>query len=151
MNAAYFHLLINHIPVILAPLGAAAAILAFIMRKRAIWLYAVACLTLSGLSAYPVMATGDAARRVVRDRVPSVSRATLEDHEEAGDITMWVLLAAGLVSAYAWWRTVRDPRYTTLPTWLEVLIIVTAIAAAGSVTWASWEGGMIIHKEAHSG
>ena len=149
MNVAYLHLLINHVPVILAPLGAATAILAFLTKKRAVWLYAVATLTLSGLSAYPVMLTGDMAEDVVKHNVSGVSRAAIEEHSDAGEITMWVLLAAGLIAAYAWWRMARDPRYTLLPTWLSALVILGGIAAAGSVTWASVEGGYIIHKEAH--
>lgn len=148
MNSAYLHLLINHIPVILAPLGAIVAIIALLTRRRAVWLYAVATLTLSGLSAYPVMATGDAAGDFVKDNVPGVSRAAIEAHGDAGDTTMWVLLAAGAVAAYAWWRLTRK-ELTPLPLWLGVLIVVLGIASAGMVSYTAVKGGYIIHKEAH--
>ncbi|HEV2643004.1 MAG TPA: hypothetical protein VGT98_09865 [Candidatus Elarobacter sp.] len=96
-----------------------------------------------------MMATGDLAKDVVRHRVAGVSRNALEEHETAGDTAMWVLLAAGAISAYTWWRMVRDPRYMVIPTWLSILVVIGGLAAAGAASWASYEGGMIIHKEAH--
>lgn len=45
----YAHLLVNHFSVILAYVGLAAILLAAVRRRRALWLYAVATLTLAGL------------------------------------------------------------------------------------------------------
>lgn len=149
MNWAYVHLLINHVPVILAPLGFVVAILALITKRRSVWLYALATLTLSGLSAYPVMATGDEASDIVRHAVPGVSREAIHDHEEAGDTAMWFLLAAGAVAAGAWWRMTRQRPQETLPGWLVGLVLLTGAGAAGMVSYASLEGGYIMHKEAH--
>lgn len=148
MNWAYLHLLINHVPVILAPLGFVVAIVALVTKRRSVWLYALATLTLSGLSAYPVMATGDEASHIVR-RIPGVSRDAIEEHEESGDTAMWFLLAAGVVAAYAWWRMTKQRPHETLPGWLVGLVLLTGAGAAGMVSYASLEGGYIMHKEAH--
>lgn len=148
MNWAYVHLLINHVPVILAPLGFAVAILALITRRRAVWLYALASLTLAGVSAYPVMATGDEASHIVRRAIPNVNRDAIEEHEEAGDTAMWILLAGGVVAAYAWWRMGRNGA-ERLPTWLVGLVLLSGAASTVGVTIASLKGGDIIHKEAH--
>ena len=148
MNWAYVHLLINHVPVILAPLGFAVAILALITRRRAVWLYALASLTLAGISAYPVMATGDEASHIVRRAIPNVDRDAIEEHEESGDTAMWFLLASGVVAAYAWWRLGRRIE-DRLPTWLVALVLLTGAASTVEVTIASLKGGEIIHKEGH--
>lgn len=148
MNPAYLHLLINHIPVILAPLGFFVAILALITRRRAVWLYALATLTLAGISAWPVMATGDAAGDFVRHNVPGVSREAIESHEESGDTVMWVLIVGGVISAYAWFRLGRQPN-ERLPMWLVALVLVTGAFSTVGVTITSLKGGEIIHKEAH--
>lgn len=149
MNWAYAHLLINHIPVILAPLGFAVAILGVITRRRAVWLYALATLTLAGLSAYPVLATGDEASDVVRHNVPGVSRQAIESHQESGDTTMWILLVGGAVAAYGWWRLGRRDG-EQLPMWLVALILVTSLLSTVGVTVTAVKGGEIIHKEAHA-
>lgn len=148
INPAYLHLLINHIPVILAPLGFFVAILAAITRRRAVWLYALATLTLAGISAWPVMATGDAAGDFVRHNVPGVSREAIDSHEESGDTVMWVLLVGGAVAAYGWWRMGRRDA-ERLPIWLVALVLLTSAASAVGVTITSVKGGEIIHKEAH--
>lgn len=148
MNDAYLHLLINHIPVILAPLGALAAILALVKRNRTVWLYAVATLTLAGAAVYPVKFTGERAEKVVERAIPTVSKDAIHDHEEAGDTATWILLATGAISAWAWWRLARGG--TTLPTWLAAAVVIGALASAGAVSYASYEGGLIVHTEAHN-
>lgn len=147
MNAAYLHLLINHVPVILAPLGFVAALIALVTRHRTVWLYALATITLAGLSAYPVMATGDGAADVVRKAVPTVQRQAIHRHGDAGDTTMWVLIVAGVAAAYGWWRLGKEDR--PFPLWLAALVVLTSGAATAAVTYTSYTGGFIIHNEAH--
>jgi hypothetical protein len=49
MNWPYLHTIINHFPIILTVVGSAALVLAFLIGRRARWLYALATLTLAGL------------------------------------------------------------------------------------------------------
>jgi len=151
-NGAYLHVLINHVPVILAPIGAFAVILAWLTGRRGVWLYALATLTLAGISAYPVSATGDLAEDVVVHTVAGVSRAAIHAHEESADLALWLLLGAGIVAAYGWWRLVRAPEHTpktVLPAWLRVFTLLLSLCAAGAVTVASEKAGYIIHHEIH--
>lgn len=148
MNPAYLHLLINHVPVILAPLGFVAALLALVTRRRTVWLYALATLTLAGISAYPVMATGDSAEDYVKEHVVNVDRKAIESHGDSGDTTMWILIVGGVLAAYGWWRLSR-PEALPLPMWLAALILVTGLFSTIGVTITSLKGGEIMHKEAH--
>ena len=52
MNWPYVHTLINHFPIILSVVGTGVVLLALIVRRRGLWLYALATLTLAGLSVY---------------------------------------------------------------------------------------------------
>jgi len=148
-NGAYLHLLINHVPVILAPIGALALLIAWLTQRRAVWLYGLATITLAGASAYPVMFTGHSAEHVVMHNVAGVNRSVVHEHEEAGELTMWILLAAGVVGAYAWWnlgKTAGSPN-TILALWLRALVTVLALAGAGMVAYTSDLGGDIVHHE----
>lgn len=148
MNPAYLHLLINHVPVILAPLGFLVVLLALITKRRAVWLYALATLTLAGISAYPVMATGDAAGDFLKAHVAHVDREAIESHEESGDTVMWVLIVGGLIAAYGWLRLGRQ-REAALPIWLIGLVLVSAGFSTVGVTVTALKGGDIMHKEEH--
>ena len=150
-NGAYLHLLINHIPVILAPLGALALILAWLTQRRAVWLYGLATVTLAGISAYPTMATGHSAEHLVVHTVVGVDRSTVHEHEESGELAMWILLASGIVSAYGWWRLAKSGTYDgALPLWMRALTLLFALAGAGVATYASYTAGYIIHHEIHA-
>ncbi len=144
MDAAYLHLLVNHVPIILTVIGAMAAVLAIATRRRAVWLYALVSLTIAGVSAYPVMLTGHAAEDVMKDKW-YVTRDSIEKHEEAGDTAMWVLIAMGAVSAYAWWRLLRPRETGVPPVWLGALVVVLSLAGVGTTTIAAYRGGNIVY------
>ncbi len=142
----HIHLLINHFPIILAVMGAAAVVVALITRWRGVWLYAVASLTIMGLSAYPTLFSGEQADRVLHDPWYIVHGA-IDRHQDAAELAMWIMIATGLVALYAWWRSVRrenGPRQGA-PGWLRVLVLIGALGSLGTVTWASWLGGEIVH------
>lgn len=145
MDWPHVHLLINHFPIILAVMGAVAVVLALILRSRGVWLYAVASLTVMGLSAYPAVFTGKQADRVLNDPWYIV-RGSIDRHEEAAELSMYIMIATGLVAIYAWWRALkRDRDAEQSPGWLRLLLLVGALGSVGTVSWASWVGGEIVH------
>ncbi len=145
MDWPYVHRLINHFPIILTVVGTASVVAAFIWNRRALWLYGLATLTLAGLSVYPVFFTGDEAHHVMERRW-YVVRSMVEAHEEAGELTLWVVLFAGAVSAYAWWRLLRRDTAGSLPRWLRTLVVVAALAGLGTVAYSAYLGGRIVHE-----
>lgn len=154
----YAHLLVNHFSVILTYVGLAAALLAMVVRRRrALWLYAVATLTLAGLAAYPAVFTGTRAVTVM-EKQWYVEEAVVDEHEVAGERAQWILLAMGALAAYSWWRMTRsrgesgspssagDALARDLPIALRTGVVVAALMGAGAVAYAAYEGGFIVHK-----
>lgn len=144
MNWPYIHTLINHFPIILTVVGSAVLLAALIWRRRGLWIYAVATLTLSGLSVYPAFLTGDQASDVMRDRW-YVVRAMIDRHDDAAGLALTAVLAMGVVSAYAWWRMLRREPLGLPPVWLRVVLAVVTAAGLGTLTWAAYLGGQIVH------
>lgn len=151
MDGAYIHIAVNHLPIILALMGAAAAVLALFLQKRALWLYAVATLTIAGISAYPVLLTGKEAEESM-EKMPYVTRRAIHDHEEAAEVSVWVLIATGAVSAFAWWRATRGPasrayapNAPVAPLWLRAAVAVGGIASAATISYAAKEADPIMH------
>lgn len=147
MDPAYLHILINHFPIILAVMGATAAVLSVFVRGRSTWIYATASLTIAGLFAYPTVLTGERAEDSMRP-LWYVVKGTMGTHEDAGQRAMYVLIVTGLISAYAWWRATR--RYlreneAIAPVWLRAAVIVGGLASAGTAGWAAKQADPILH------
>jgi hypothetical protein len=146
MDASYLHLLVNHVPIILFAFGAAAALLALLVRKRGVWLYAVASITIAGASAYPVMLTGHAAEDVMR-KAWYVDKDAIATHEDSADVATWTMIAAGVICAVVWWRLARAPLESTLvlSRFSQALVLLAALAGLSTVSYAAWQGGKIVH------
>src|SRR5690348_14533171 len=144
MNWPYVHTLINHFPIILMVVGTAVLILALIVRRRAVWLYALATLTLAGLSVYPAYFTGDQAADAVRNTWYIV-RSTVDEHDAAAGFALASVLLAGAAAAYTWWRMVRREVTALPPVWLRVVVAVIAIWATSVVARTAYLGGQIVH------
>lgn len=147
MNWVYLHLLINHSVIMFGALGAVAVIVSWFIRRRSVWLYAVATMTLAGASVYPTFASGDEAHDQIHDTPalkPEVSHVTIDEHEESAEVTLWIVLAAGVVSVYAWWRAVKRPEEEPA-TWLRGLVTLLALAGIVSIVITSELGGVVAH------
>ncbi len=142
------HLLINHFPIILAVMGAAAVVLALIRHWRGVWLYAVASLFFMGLSAFPAVFTGKRADHALNDPWYIV-HGTIDRHEEAAELAMWIMIVTGLIALYAWWSAMHQEDRDRAPAvWLRMLVLVGALASVGTVSWAAWLGGNIVNGSA---
>lgn len=144
MSWPYFHLLINHFPVVLSVVSLAVAALALILGRRALWLTAMAALTVAGLFIYPVHFTGDKADHALRDPW-FVAPGALEAHDRAADIAMWAMLIAGAFAAYSWLRSMKRPA-DFIPGWMRAGVLVGSLAAVATITYTAYLGGKIIHE-----
>jgi len=145
MDWPYLHTVVNHFPIILTVVGAAVAVFALITRKRGAWLYAVVSLTFAGLAAYPAFFSGQQAEEGMEHKW-FVVKSMIDAHEESAEAALSLLLVAGVISAYAWWRMMRRERDGLPPRWLRVLVVVSALASFGGVGYAGYEGGKIVHE-----
>jgi prepilin signal peptidase PulO-like enzyme (type II secretory pathway) len=145
MNWPLIHVQINHFPIILTIVGTAVLLLALIVRQRALWLYALATLTLAGLSVGPVFLTGDQAGDAVQNTW-YVVREAVDTHDDAALFALIWILLLGAASAYTWWRMVRREPMTLPPTWLRVVLVVLALFAVSTVKRTAYLGGKIVHE-----
>lgn len=144
MNWPYIHTLINHFPIILSVVGTAVLLLALIVRQRAVWLYALATLTLAGVSIYPVFFTGDQAADAVRNTWYIV-RTMVDEHDDAAGFALVSVLLTGVTSAYTWWRMVKREPTVLPPVWLRVVVTVVAVWSLSVVARTAYLGGKIVH------
>jgi uncharacterized membrane protein len=144
MDWAHIHILINHFPVVLVTTGALATILAVVLQRRGVWLYATVSLTLAGITVIPTYFTGQPADHALNDPW-YVAKGAIDTHEQAAKISAILTVLAALVAVVAWRRLVRYPRELRMPRGLRTAIVVTSVAAATGIGYTSWLGGRIVH------
>lgn len=142
MNAAHFHLLLNHIPVVgmffaLLLLAAAVARRSEELKKAALW-----ALVIVAAFAVPTYLTGEPAEMVVME-LPDVTEAVVDRHQDAAKLAL-ALVSAGGVAALAG-LVVRHAK--TVPHWFAVALLAWSVAAMGTLAWTANLGGKIRHTE----
>jgi len=142
-NAAQFHLLVNHVPVI-GMFGMVLALLVAIQTKsRDIKRLVLLATTVVGLSALAPFWTGEPAEELIEDRA-GIDKAMIHEHEEAAEFATILAVVTGIAAGAAWfWQRQRpDSLRRTLP---GVFVLATVTAVAMGKT--AHEGGKISHPE----
>lgn len=143
LNWAHVHLMINHFPVI----GVLGALLVFgygLLRKSdEVKLLGLGLFVLIALVTIPVFLTGEAAEKVVKD-LPGVTESYIGDHEEFASVALTLIELLGVVASGGLFLFRRSG---ALPHWYITLILVVALAAAGTVGFTANLGGQIRHTE----
>ena len=140
----YAHLLINHFPVVLSVCALGTAILALVLKRRGLWQAVMGALTIAGAFIYPVHFTGDQAEHVLHNPW-YIRQGTIDAHDTAAGLAMIVILVAGILGAYSWWRSIKQPS-ELIPAWIRAGLLLGSLAAVATVTYTAYLGGKIIHE-----
>ena len=147
-NLSHLHLLLNHFPtvgltvafalLIVSILGDSEAMKHDTMRPTALGvLFAIAVITL------PVFTTGLAAEGAI-EKLPGISKAAMDAHENSALLAFVVLELAGASAWFGLWRWRRTRR---IPPGLTILTFVLSAISLGLMTVAASIGGGIRHPE----
>ena len=143
MNAAHFHLVVNHLPLFAAMFGGMLLAAGLSRRSESLTRAGLMLGVVAGLGAGLASFSGERAEELV-EGLQGVTEAAIEEHEEAAEITLWTGIAFGALSLLALLapatrgRLARHTRGAALS--LAVLTFVTA-------AWTANLGGRIRHPE----
>jgi hypothetical protein len=147
MNTAHLHLMLNHLPVLGAPL--LLALLAYGLGRRlpevtrvALW-----CTGALSLVAVVVYLTGEPAEELV-ESLPTFDHDLVERHEAVALGTTVILVVTGALAAVALWAARRGGRLAATAT---RLVLVGLLAGSVAVAATAWTGGPIGHPEIRAG
>jgi uncharacterized membrane protein len=141
MDYAHLHLILNHFPIIGTIIGSALMAYALYaaeikMQKSILFLWIVFA-ALTPL----VMNTGESAEEVV-EKIPGVSEVAMEEHEEAAEISLWMMVGLGLISIGALFTSGKPAgKNVALFAFFFSLIVFASMARTGYL------GGQIRHTE----
>jgi uncharacterized membrane protein len=143
INPAHVHLLLNHLPVVGSIFALFLLMMGVIRRSSELQRAALAAFVLVALLAIPTFLTGEPAEKLVTN-LAGVSKGLIETHEEAAEVSLWVIEAVG-VFALAGLLLYR--RATTFPRWYTASSLVLALAVGMLMAWTANLGGQIRHSE----
>jgi hypothetical protein len=135
--------MINHFPVI----GVLGALLVFgyglVRKSDEVKLLGLGLFVLIALMTIPVFLTGHAAEDVVKN-LPGVTESSIGTHEEIASLALALIELLGVIALGGFFLFQRS---AALPRWYIVLILVIALASAGTVGLTANLGGQIRHTE----
>jgi hypothetical protein len=143
MNWPYLHTLVNHFPIVLVVIGALAILLATIIEKRALWMYALATLTLAGITVYPAWLTGGRAADTVQ-HAWYIAPYAIHDHSQAAALTLWIVGATGLLALVSLITLLRAREALSPAKGFRILVGIGALASICSVAYTGYLGGQIV-------
>lgn len=147
MDSTHLHLILNHFPIIGSVI--AVFILMYGTYKNYIPLQKVALLLIVVLSiiAIPVFLTGEPAEESV-ENLSGVSELLIEDHEEAAELSIWVMEFTGVLAFVALWLIMGKKKSAALTVYL---VIVAGWLSFAMMARTGYLGGQIRHSEIRSG
>ena len=143
MNAPHWHLILNHIPVLGTAFGL--GLLAFALWRKSDELKKAAfgALVIVALLAMPAYLTGEPAEGMATG-LPGVSKAFVEQHEEAATVAFIGVLVIGFCALAG---LVFFRRGKTVPGWFGSLILAALLIVSGLMAWTANLGGQVRHTE----
>jgi len=100
MNAAHFHLMLNHFPLIGFFFSFLILVLGFISKNESYVRAGLFMFVLSGVLSVVTFLTGEPAEKII-EQSSGFSEKLVEAHEEAAELVIWFIGATSLLSAAA--------------------------------------------------
>jgi uncharacterized membrane protein len=143
MNGAHLHLIVNHVPVVLAPLGFVILALGALRRNEEYLKIGLGLLVAAALVTIPAYFTGESAADVI-GRLGAVSPDAIERHDEAATGAFAAIGLAGLAGLVGLILIRRKGR---MPRWIVPVALILALGASAWLGVTANLGGQIRHTE----
>ncbi|WP_044518009.1 hypothetical protein [Hymenobacter sp. DG25B] len=144
MNQAHLHLILNHVPILGSLFGLLLLLWAVVRANDSLSRAGLVTLVITALLTIPTQLTGSEAEELVEDQ-PGVSEPLIHEHEEAAELSFWVMEATGVLAFISLLPLVRSHPRSPL---LTRLTLVGAVVSFGLLARTGYLGGQIMHPEA---
>jgi uncharacterized membrane protein len=147
MNAAHFHLVVNHLPLILPGVGLIVVLIGIFFKSAAIKRTALLVFVLGSLSAAAAVISGERAEDVV-ENMAGVEESYIERHEEAAQVFSVMSYILGGLSLLGLWLSFKENKFSHI---VIGSIVILALAVMYFGKEAGTTGGEIRHPEIRAG
>lgn len=143
MNQTHIHLLITHLPIIGAILGAFVLIHGIWRKSNATLIAAYNVLIIAAIGAGIAYATGEGAEETV-EHLQGISKNVIEEHAESALISLIGLIVIGMIAMIGLFVTLKS---TSLTRPVALLALTASLVGFGLIARTGFLGGQIRHTE----
>lgn len=143
MNTAHWHLILNHFPIIGTLGGIVVLLYGFIRKSNDTKVLGALLILAMAVISVMVMETGEAAEEVV-EKIPGISEAAVEAHEDAAKIANGILIASGALALISLVLHFLKKKVVTIS---MVATLLLSSVAFGFMAYTGYLGGKIRHTE----
>ena len=146
MDQTHLHLIITHLPIYGSVLGCQVLIYGIYTRSTNTILAAYYLLIVSAIGGIIAYSTGESAEETV-EGIQGITKGIIEEHEEFAELTLFSIIAMGLISTAGIFATLRRPLYLRK---MAFVILGVSIICFSMTAWTGYLGGQIRHTELNS-
>ena len=147
MNQAHFHILVNHLPIIVPIIGVLVLLIGIIFRSEIVKRVAYFVFIIGALATLPSMLSGEGAEEVA-ENLPGVTENFIHEHEEAAETFALFSYILGAFALFSLWTNWKRKSYSNLLSYVLFALSLVVIFL-GKQTGTT--GGEIRHTEIRSG
>ncbi len=139
MNSIWFHLLVNHIPIVGTAIGLGIVIVSLLRTNKTVRRVGLIVYIVTGLMAYPANFSGEAAEKVLKG-AKGISADQIHVHEEAAQLA---LTLTSMTVILAMLHLFNMPPSQKLQRYVFSGIVLIGIASLFQLVVTGHEGGAI--------
>ena len=147
MNAAHFHLMVTHLPIVGLGFALLLNLVAVIRKNPELRTLSCWCYLLVALLSVLAVTTGDGAGEILLT-YPGTSKDAVENHETWGYIFFYALMLNGALAIVALWCSRKNP---ILMKNFNTAMLIIALATTFLAYQAGTTGGALRHPEIEQG
>lgn len=146
MDSTYFHLAMNHFPVIGSIFGMIILAWGILRSSEEVKNLGLAAMVLTALVAIPVFLTGEPAEETI-EGLPGVLESVIDQHEDFAKFALSATIISGIAAfcslIYGKFRSAHSVAGRSL----AIVTLILSIATVGALSWTAKLGGVIRHTE----
>jgi uncharacterized membrane protein len=143
MNGAHWHLVLNHLPIIIPMVGLLVMIGGLLTKSEILKRAAYSIFILGAITAIAAFSTGEGAEEVVEE-IQGIDEQLIKVHEETAEIFAIILYVLGAVSLIGLWASWKEKSFSPLVTFVAVALSLAGLIFAKQT---GTTGGEIRHTE----
>ena len=147
MNAAHFHLIINHFPVIGTIITMFLLFIGILKKSDDVKKAAMLVLILTAVITIPVYISGDGAQEMIEGNYDDVDEQYIDEHE---DFALYSFIAMDIVGALAILSMFIFKKPKEISNSFAVIMFALVLAVNGMMAYTANLGGKIHHPEVRS-
>jgi uncharacterized membrane protein len=143
MNGAHWHLVLNHLPIIIPAVGLLIMFGGVVLKSEILKRAAYCIFILGAITAIAAFSTGEGAEEVVEE-LAGIDERMIKVHEESAEIFAILLYVLGGVSLLGLWASWKEKSFSNAIVFVSLLLTLIALFYAKET---GTTGGEIRHTE----